>query len=48
MEDAYIIGIGMNMLGKHREETVRTMAENVIRLTINCRKKSRKNRYIKI
>ncbi|MCQ6281669.1 thiolase family protein [Bacillus sp. EB600] len=30
MQDVYIIGIGMNKFGKYPEETVRTMAEDVI------------------
>lgn len=31
MQDVYIIGIGMNRFGKYPKETVRTMAEKVIR-----------------
>ncbi|MBM4763785.1 thiolase family protein [Bacillus sp. B15-48] len=30
MQDVYILGIGMNRFGKYPEETVRTMAEDVI------------------
>ena len=34
MQDVFIIGIGMNRFGKHKEETVRTMAENVTLLAM--------------
>lgn len=30
MQDVYIVGVGMNNFGKHKEDTPRTMAEDVI------------------
>lgn len=35
MQDVYIIGTGMNRFGKYPEETVRTMAEKVIRQALD-------------
>jgi hypothetical protein len=30
MQNAYIIGVGMNRFGRYPDETVRTMAEEVV------------------
>ena len=43
MQDVYIIGVGMNRFGKHKDDTVSTMAVDVITKALEDAKLAKKD-----